>query len=208
MCDVAVYLGPSLSLAMARSVLDAVYLPPIKRGDLARLGPEIRSVGIVDGEFYQSLAVSPKEILPLLERGIAFYGASSMGALRAVELQAYGMVGVGRIFEAYCDGRVDAEDEVALVYEPETYRPLSDPLINIRFALEDAVHSGLVETARAREALETVRKKWFPRRSFAEAARLCPELAGIIAAGPPNQKAEDALALLKTLRARQERRSE
>jgi TfuA protein len=200
MSDIAVFLGPSLPVAAARSVLDAVYLPPIKRGDLSQLGPEIRSIGIVDGEFYQSLAVSPKEILPLIERGIALYGASSMGALRAVELEPYGMIGVGRVFEAYRDGIVDAEDEVALVYDRETYEPLSDPLINIRFALEDAANRGLITSSRAKEVLENVRKTWFPQRSFADVARLCQEIAGMISAGPPNQKADDALLMLHTMR--------
>ncbi|MFZ0395206.1 MAG: TfuA-like protein [Terracidiphilus sp.] len=200
MSDIAVFLGPSLPLAVAQTALDATYLPPIKRGDLSRLSPEIRLIGIVDGEFYQSLAVSPKEILPLLEHGVKVYGASSMGALRAVELESCGMIGVGRIFEAYRDGAVDAEDEVALVYEPETCRPLSEPLINIRFALEQAVGRGLLASARAEEVVETIRKKWFPRRSYADVARLCPELAGMFAAGLPNQKADDALLMLRTMR--------
>jgi hypothetical protein len=200
MSEIAVFLGPSLPVATARSVLDAVYLPPIKRGDLAQLGEEIRCIGIVDGEFYQSLAVSPKEILPLIERGVAVYGASSMGALRAVELEAYGMIGVGRVFEAYRDGIVDAEDEVALVYDPESYESLSDPLINIRFALDDAVHRGLITGCWAEEVLGTMKKSWFPTRSYADVAVLCPELAGIISGGPPNQKAEDALLMLETMR--------
>lgn len=199
MSEIAVFLGPSLPVEKARAMLDAVYLPPIKRGDLAELGEEIRCIGIVDGEFYQSLAVSPKEILPLMERGIAVYGASSMGALRAVELEPYGMIGVGRVFEAYRDGIVDAEDEVALVYDPENYESLSDPLINIRFALEDAVRSGVISGGRAREVLETVRKSWFPMRSYADVAGLCPEIAGMILDGPPNQKAEDVVVMLRKM---------
>ncbi|HTW48891.1 MAG TPA: TfuA-like protein [Acidobacteriaceae bacterium] len=200
MSEIAVFLGPSLPVAAARSVLDAVYLPPIKRGDLSQLDPEIRCIGIVDGEFYQSLAVSPKEILPLIEGGIALYGAASMGALRAVELEPYGMIGVGRVFEAYRDGIVEAEDEVALVYDRETYEPLSDPLINIRFALEGAARLGLIASSRAEEVLESLRKTWFPLRSYADVARLCPELASMISAGPPNQKAEDAVLLLHRMR--------
>ena len=108
MSKIAIYLGPSLDTATAQSTLEAVYLPPIKRGDLARLGPEIEKVGIIDGEFFQSLAVSTMEILPLLDRGVQVFGASSMGALRAVECEAYGMVGVGEIFAWFRDGLVDA----------------------------------------------------------------------------------------------------
>ena len=85
-CSVAIFTGPSLHPEKARQLLNAAILPPIKRGDLAQLSrAKLEIVGILDGEFYQSLAVSPKEILPLLESGVTVYGASSMGALRAVE---------------------------------------------------------------------------------------------------------------------------
>jgi len=201
MHEAAVFLGPTLSAATARSLLDARYLPPIRRGDLANLGPEIRCVGIVDGEFYQSLAVSPKEILPLLERGVSVFGSSSMGALRAAELWPYGMVGVGRIFEAYRDGVVDADDEVAVIYDPKTFRPLSDPLINIRFALEEAVQRGRLSERRAGEALAQLRAIYFPGRSFRLVSELCPELGGFPEQNRPDQKGEDARLLLHAMRA-------
>jgi hypothetical protein len=197
----AVYLGPTLSVADARSVLDAEYLPPIRRGDLAKLGAEIVVVGIVDGEFYQSLAVSPKEILPLLERGVRVYGAASMGALRAAELHSCGMTGVGRIFEAYRDGAIDADDEVAVAYDPVTYRTTSVPLVNIRFALERAVEQELIDSARACELIGAVKKVYFPERSYRLVTQLCPELSLFPGVSPPDQKAEDALLLLRTLAA-------
>ena len=65
MFDTAIFLGPSLDAAAALSILDPTYLPPIKRGDLSQLSRAIKTVGIIDGEFYQSLAVSPKEVLQL-----------------------------------------------------------------------------------------------------------------------------------------------
>jgi len=101
MSDTVVYLGPTLSRVAAEKVLTAEYLPPIRRGDLARLREEVRFVGIVDGEFYQSLAVSPKELLPLLKRGVKVFGASSMGALRAAETYTLGTVGIGRVFGCF-----------------------------------------------------------------------------------------------------------
>jgi hypothetical protein len=109
------------------------------------------------------------------------------------------MIGVGRIFEAYRDGSVDAEDEVALVYDRETYEPLSDPLINIRFALEDAVRGGLIERARAKDAVEKAKKMWFPLRSYAGLSRLFPELAALFSGGLPNQKAADAISMLRSI---------
>jgi hypothetical protein len=82
MHDTVVFLGPTLAREDAERVLDADYLPPICRGDLDRLTEHVRFVGIVDGEFFQSLSVSPKEVVKLLRRGVTVFGASSMGARR------------------------------------------------------------------------------------------------------------------------------
>lgn len=199
MREIAVYLGPSLDVGFARSILDAEYLPPIRRGDLEKLAPEVRCVGIVDGEFYQNLAVSPKEILPLLDRDVQVYGASSMGALRAAELCSHGMVGVGKIFAWYRDGVIDADDEVALTYDPETYRSLSEPLINIRFVLRDAVHRGIIESSQAGEVLEALKGVYFPDRSYQLVSRLCSQLGDFLNLHRRSQKAEDAELLLRTI---------
>src|SRR5206468_2280208 len=98
MREAIIFLGPSLDLEAARACLDATYLPPITRGDLAKIPPDVRVVGIIDGEFQQSLAVSPKEVIATLDRGVKLYGASSVGALRAAETHMEGMIGIGAIF--------------------------------------------------------------------------------------------------------------
>ena len=46
-----------------------------------------------------------KEILFALSEGIDVYGAASMGALRAAELDAFGMRGIGDVYSAYAEGR-------------------------------------------------------------------------------------------------------
>jgi hypothetical protein len=199
MRKIAIYLGPSLDVADARAVLDAEYLAPIKRNDLAKLSEEITTVGIIDGEFFQSLAVSPMEVVTLLDRSVKVYGASSMGALRAVETEPYGMIGVGKIFEWFRDGLIDADDEVALAYDPQTYRHCSVPLVNIRFALNDAVCSGVISEGKAQEIIDAVKKVYFPLRSLALVYELCPVLRSFFAMRKPDQKRDDALALLHTI---------
>ena len=67
-----------------------------------------------------------------LKDKVKIYGASSMGALRASELDRYGMIGIGKIYHLYRDGTLNSDDEVALSFESEGYTPLSEPLINIR----------------------------------------------------------------------------
>jgi hypothetical protein len=202
MCSTAVYLGPSLPRETARGVLEAVYLPPIRRGDLERLPSHVKVVAIVDGEFYQSLAVSPKEILRVMERGIAVYGASSMGALRATELHTYGMIGVGEIFRLYKDEVIDGDDEVAQTYDPRTFAPYSEPLVNIRYALAAGVEARLISRSFADRLVRQIKDVYFPDRSYQCVSQLCPELREFLK-HPPNLKQLDTLQLLHILRDRQ-----
>src|ERR1700733_13907783 len=116
---VSIFLGPSLPISDARSLLaDAVYHPPAEQGDLlatvARDGAEI--IGLVDGTFHQNLSVWHNEICYLLSQGITIFGASSIGALRAVETARFGMIGVGQVYEWYRDGVITCDDEVALLH--------------------------------------------------------------------------------------------
>jgi TfuA protein len=202
-----VFLGPSLAREQAAQLLPgAIFCPPIRRGDLRSLLDEPPpAVGIVDGEFFQSLAVSPKEILPLLERGVPVYGAASMGALRAVELESYGMRGVGRIFELFRSGRLTADDEVALMFCPATLRPLSEPLVNIRLALSAAHRAGLISLAELIGVTRRMKALYFPERTrqrlFAEleestGAERATRVRQWWLAAAPDTKAEDARLLL------------
>ena len=77
--------GPSLSHKEASEILDADYRPPIQRGDItAALNENPDIIGIIDGVFHQQPAVSHREILDALKRGITVVGGASMGALRSI----------------------------------------------------------------------------------------------------------------------------
>jgi len=204
-----VFLGPSLACDEALELLPgANFRPPIRRGDLRGLLDTPEAIGIVDGEFFQSLAISPKEILPLLQKGVRVYGSSSMGTLRAVELARYGMTGVGRIFELFRSGRLIGEDEVALTFDPETLRPLSEPLVNMRLALSAAREAGLISLAELIGITRRMKAVYFPERTrerlFIEAnQRLGEERASAVREwwlrAAPDAKAEDARMLLRTM---------
>jgi TfuA protein len=201
MSSVAVYLGPTLDLVTARSLLDATYLPPIKRGDLQELPSTIKTVGIIDGVFHQSLAVSPKEVMALLDRGMQVYGAASIGALRAAEMHMYGMNGVGAIFEMYRDREIDADDEVAVAYDPSTDRALSEPLVNMRLALRIAVKEGVISADEAGNIICELKQIYFPLRSYQVVKTMCPALTPFLnaRAGCLDQKRDDAVLLLRTI---------
>jgi hypothetical protein len=205
-----VFLGPSLSVEDARAVLDADYRPPVQRGDVAAAAEEKPPlIGMIDGVFLATLPPSPMEVLRALQTGVTILGASSLGALRAVELEPFGMIGVGRIFQMYRRRRLTADDEVALVFAPDDFRPLSEPLVNMRFALAAARRAGIIDDRLRRELLRRARATYFPQRSWprlwADSAGILPadvatRLSGFVQRGDFNLKRADALRLLVAAR--------
>ncbi|MBN1109995.1 MAG: TfuA-related McrA-glycine thioamidation protein [Methanomassiliicoccales archaeon] len=200
-----IYLGPSLSREEAVRVLDADFQPPVKRGDLGQL-EDVDVVGIIDGAFLQNCSVGHREILSLLKRGVTVVGGGSMGALRAAELRSYGMIGVGRIFEMYAGGEIQGDDEVALVFDPDTLEPLSEPLINMRFFLRSANQAEVLDDDEAQELLRSIQGVYYPRRNislFKNISRsvLSPErhalLISFLEDNYQDIKREDAITLLK-----------
>ena len=142
-----VFTGPTLPPAEAREVLDALYLPPVSEGDLYRAALKSpRAIGIIDGYFENVPSVWHKEILHAMARGIRVFGSASMGALRAAELAAFGMVGVGATFEAYRDGILEDDDEVAVIHGPAElgFPMLFEAMVNIRRTLSDAHHQRVI----------------------------------------------------------------
>jgi hypothetical protein len=205
-----VFLGPTLPRADAATLCRAALLPPVRMGDIHRLvvAHRPRLIGIVDGLFEQTPAVWHKEILFALSQGVRVLGASSMGALRAAELHAFGMEGVGEIFAAFADGRLTDDDEVAVVHgsADDGWRPLSDAMVNLRLGLRIAAERGLI-AAESRAALEAAAKRrFYPERTWAalladgRALGLpAVELAALrvyVAQERPDQKRDDARALL------------
>ncbi|WP_292365842.1 MULTISPECIES: TfuA-related McrA-glycine thioamidation protein [unclassified Methanoculleus] len=210
MHGVVVFLGPSCDPAAAREILDADYRPPAKRGDIleaARAGARI--IGLIDGVFFQDCAVAHREILAALRVGVRVVGASSMGALRAAELDSLGMEGVGEVYRAYREGRLVADDEVALLFDPETFIPLSEPLVNIRATIQRALECGVIGADTARALLDAARGLYFPERTYdavveaAEGKADPDDLACFLAfAGEHavDRKREDALLALERIR--------
>jgi hypothetical protein len=210
--SVVVFCGPTLRAEERAPYADFLFLPPVRQGELyaaARENPQ--AIGVIDGYFDGVPAVWHKEILWAIANGIAVFGASSMGALRAAELHVFGMRGVGRIFEAYRDGRLTDDDEVALVHGPaETgYLGLSVPMVNIRATLERAVSDGVVDTGAANAISAVAKAQFYQERSWAsvlanaethvEGAAL-KRFSAWLPGGKVDQKRDDALLLLDSMR--------
>ena len=159
-----VFVGPSIPLALAKRTLpDADYRPPIKRGDLDDV-PFGTIVGIIDGVFAQTLAISPGEVRHACERGVVIYGAASMGALRAAEVST--VIGVGRVFEMYSTGTIERDDEVAILFDPDTHRPLTEPLVNVRYAVERLVRSATLARNAGDALIESCARLHYTERTY------------------------------------------
>jgi len=176
-----VFLGPSLSVEQASRLLDATYLPPIQQGDLLRLlERKPRHVGIIDGYFETVPAVWHKEILLAMSQGVHVFGAASMGAIRAAELHAFGMVGIGSIFASYRDGEITADDEVAVRHGPAElgYLAVSTALVDIRDSCSAALRAGIINTSCAEALLAGARRLPYWERSYDAVAAELRETQG------------------------------
>ncbi len=215
---IAVFLGPTLPAGEAREALgDAEILPPAAQGDLYRAARDGAAIiGLVDGYFDRVSSVAHKEVLWALSHGVHVVGAASMGALRAAELAAFGMEGVGDVYAQLARGDLVDDDEVAVAHGPadEGYRRASEAMVDIRATLAAALAAAVIgEDTRAR-IVRAAKGLFYPDRAYplvlaraeAEGANASEvhALRAFLPAGRVEQKRIDALALLERLRALRE----
>jgi hypothetical protein len=171
MKKVIVFVGPTLPAAAVADLLPAaVVAGPAAQGDVYRAtAREPWAMLIIDGVFDHQLSVWHKEILWALSKGVRVYGAGSMGALRAAELAPFGMIGVGRVFEAFAGGVLERDDEVAVAHQSKesAFRASSEALVNIRATLEQAAREGAVDRRTSEAILELGAATFYPDRTLA-----------------------------------------
>ncbi|MGH9270445.1 MAG: TfuA-like protein [Ilumatobacteraceae bacterium] len=179
-----VFVGPSLGRAEARAIApDAVFLPPARCGDVLsvlRLRPA--AIVLIDGFYDTTPAPWHKELLWALELGIPVVGAASMGALRAAELERFGMVGVGQVFASYRDGSRHADADVAVLQLAGSGgdQAVTAALVDIEASVVELVGTGLLSDADGDRVLAAARSMHFSRRTTAgalDAAGLAPAAA-------------------------------
>jgi hypothetical protein len=219
--SVCVFIGPTLAAEEALAACpDAILLPPVRQGDVYRVATSLKpdAIGIVDGCFSHVPSVWHKEILHAMAAGIGVYGAASMGALRAAELAQFGMVGVGRIFEAYRRGVLEPfaelfedDDEVAVLHGPAElgHRALSEALVNIRCTFARATEAGIIDVATRDRLIGTGKALFYQERTYeailsrasgSGSAGEFERLRAWLPAGKVDQKRADALLMLEALR--------
>ncbi|MFE9287986.1 TfuA-like protein [Streptomyces olivaceus] len=185
---------------------------PVTAGDLLAIPLEDGDVvAIVDGYFHQRRAIPHKEIMEIMSRGVRVLGASSMGALRAAELEPFGMQGVGQIFADYRSRLLCADDEVTLIHGTAEcgYPRFSEPLVNMRATLDGAVAAGVCSSSQARDVVEYLRKLPYRKRNWNDIAlhlcemdiskRLLKEIVDYCWEHPVDRKRDDAIELVRLL---------
>jgi hypothetical protein len=166
-------------------------------------------IGLIDGVFHQESAVAHREILTAIKKGVRVVGSSSMGALRAAEMDALGMIGIGEVYRMYRAGELVSDDEVALVFDPETGFSLSEPLVNIRFTLREAEQQGIITVQNHAALLAAAQSVFYPQRTYgrivsAAGAALEQEtrerFLSFVKLHAVDQKRKDAVAALEYIR--------
>lgn len=175
MTKIIIYTGLSISFDEAKEILDSyenvevIYKRPIKRGDILEAikeKPDI--IGIIDGVFHQSPSVAHKEILKAIDCGIIVVGSSSMGALRASELDTLGMKGIGYVYNQYTSGEIASDDDVAVVLDNETLESLSEPLVNMDYIFKEAVKKGIITKKERKDLLGIIKSIYYPERTYSK----------------------------------------
>ncbi|MBZ9569997.1 TfuA-related McrA-glycine thioamidation protein [Methanobrevibacter sp. TMH8] len=164
---IIIFTGPSLSVEEASKILNADYRKPVKRGDILTAindSPDI--IGIIDGVFHQNPAVGHKEILEAMNKGIIVVGGSSMGALRASELNDLGMIGIGYVYNEYANGNIESDDDVAITFDSFTGEPVSEALVNIDYNLNKAIEKDIITSDEKNEIISIAKSIYYPNRTY------------------------------------------
>jgi hypothetical protein len=180
------------------------YLPPAARHDVLRAAEDYDAVLLIDGVFHHDLAPSPKECYASLEHARMF-GASSMGALRAVECAPYGFTPLGAIAGWYLREVIDGDDEVAVLTNPATHEAMTVPMVNVRYVARLAMRRGLLSREERQHMVQGARDVFYMDRTWEDVLERVPlrarEAVNHIALAEGDLKNHDArFALRRALR--------
>ena len=210
-----IFAGPSLPPGARPAAEPAIeWRPPVRQGDVYRAvltGPDV--IGIVDGYFEIVPTVWHKEILWAMTQGIHVFGAASTGALRAAELDAFGMRGVGQVYEAFRDGVLEDDDEVAVLHGPEElgYPSLTEAMVNIRATMAEAGRRGVLAPELAAQITGIAKALFYKERTYERVwrdaagagipAAMLRDIAAWLPLGRIDRKRADAEMMLDAIRA-------
>lgn len=148
---------------------------PCKQSDILNhlLSDNFERIIIADG-FYKSVpAPWHKEILIAIKEGVEVIGTSSLGALRAAELDKYGMIGFGKVYR-YMKEELRDDSEVALIHELSTseYRPITLAHVEVIFWIRNCLDLQLITESQAIAIIGISETTFFEKRTKQFLSRL------------------------------------
>jgi len=204
-----IFAGPTLPPRYRPRDPALAWRPPVRQGELyraARDGPAI--IGVIDGYFEATPTVWHKEILWAMAQGIHVFGAASIGALRAAELDGFGMRGIGRVYDAFRDGALEDDDEVAVLHGPEElgYPAVTEAMVDIRATVAAAVAQAVIAAETAATLIAVAKGLFYKERTYPAVLGHVPERARAaftewLPRGRVDRKRLDAEALTAAIRA-------
>jgi hypothetical protein len=110
--------------------------------------------------------VGHAEIREAILAGWEIWGVSSMGAIRAAEMERYGMLGYGAIYAEYRSNPEFTDDEVTQLHEQsKPFAPISEPLVHFRRLCRNAVDFGFLSKVHAAAICSAVAEMWYGYRT-------------------------------------------
>jgi hypothetical protein len=214
-----IFVGPTLRGAELPAHATLCLRDPARQGDVYRaVADGANVIGLIDGVYEHVPAIWHKEILYALSKGVRVYGAASMGALRAAECAAFGMIGLGRIYNDLISGTVQDDAEVAQLHAPPElgFLPLTEPLANVRATLAHCLGAGLITNDEYQKLLNAAGSIFFKDRTYKSilsavenvGAVRSAEVLALLKANAIDQKLADARQLVAAVLEAPDRRSE
>ena len=119
------------------------------------------------------------------------------------------MAGIGEVYRMYKSGELISDDEVALVFDPETGLSLSEPLVNIRFTLREAERQGIISAQDHTALLAAAQSVFYPQRTYAKVVAAAGDTVALpvserflawVRVHAVDQKRKDAVAALEYIK--------
>jgi hypothetical protein len=206
------FVGPTLPDARLLAGDAFTICPPARQGDIFKaVNDDANVIGLIDGNFEYTAPIWHKEILFALSLGVRVYGASSMGALRAAECEAFGMIGIGEIFQRFSSREIEDDDAVAQLHAPEelAYQSVTFPKVNIDATLKGLLAEGAISSREFEIIAAASDGLFFKDRTFSAISRRTSnltserqaEIRDLLKARYVDQKRYDAIGLIERMKA-------
>ena len=179
-----IYAGPSLTKeSRVKIEQEKMELkPPVYRGCIDSIlnNGFSGTIIIVDGRFKELLAVGHAEIRNALQNGCMVFGLSSMGAIRAYEMQSLGMIGYGKVYEYFKKEEDFQDDEVALLHAEHPYFfAISEPLVHFRECISDLVMKRRLSHELGAQIINKLKDMYFGKRTMSLFLQLLGRCSGV-----------------------------